>query len=395
MLRKQLNGGFGFTSGRVRAAQSIIYVIGTVLIIICFLIHFLIVTIITIPVYIFYFAVITVEKIKFNRGKIAAVCHNCHAKFDIPYYKCPGCEKIHKRLIPGAYGIVKRTCECGEIIPSTNFGGRSKLKAVCPICSENVESRESSPICIPIIGGVSSGKTSFMYSTLNTLINDVSKEKKWNIRFVNGKQEEKIQMDLESFNKGIQPGKTVKRNAVPYNVFINSNKFCSEKLLYMYDIAGEYFDMRSTIRRQNYYKHIDGLIFIIDSLSIEYVAKDINENQEFINSNPSNADVGDLIDRFILGLREVKEIEINKLIDVPIAVIVNKMDVVDFKGNTLDFLKETGEEKIIRKFEYNFSNYQFFSCSALGHSNIGKSYQPQGISEPIKWILGQTNSEMK
>lgn len=395
ILKQQLINGSYFTFGRVKAAQFIIYIIGNVLNAICFFIHFLVITIISIPIYVFYFVVMVMDKIKFTKEKISGICPHCHTKFDIPYYICPSCEKIHKRLISGPYGIVKRVCECGEVIPSTNFAGRFKLRAVCPRCSKAIESKETSPICIPIIGGVSVGKTSFMYSALNTLINDISREKKWNIRFLNEKEESKIREFLDTLNEGVLPGKTVKTDIVPYNVFINSDKFRSEKLLYMYDIAGEYFDIRASIRRHNYYKYIDGLIFIIDPLSIEGVVKNVSEKQEFINSNPSSTNVNDLIDRFILGLREVRELELNKLIDIPVAVIVNKMDVLDYKGNIIDFLKEAGEEKIIRKFEHNFSNYQFFSCSALGHSSIGKPYESQGISEPVKWILGQTNQDMK
>ncbi|MTK13440.1 MAG: hypothetical protein F8N39_15585 [Clostridiaceae bacterium] len=335
------------------------------------------------------------EKIKFTREKISGICPHCHTKFDIPYYICPSCEKVHKRLEAGPYGIMKRTCECGEVIPSTNFAGRDKLRAVCPRCSKSIESKETSPICIPIIGGVSAGKTSFMYSALNTLINDLAKAKKWNIRFLNEKEELKIRECLDTLNKGGLPRKTIKQDTVPYSVFINSDKFRSEKLLYMYDIAGEYFDIRASIRRHNYYKYTDGLIFIIDPLSIEGVVKRISEKQEFIKSSPSNTNVNDLLDRFILGLREVREIKLNKLIDIPVAVIVNKMDVLEDQEDIIEFLKDSGEEKLIRKFEHNFSNYQFFSCSALGHSSVGETYKSQGIFEPVEWILGQINQDMK
>ncbi len=395
VLKQQLINGSYFTFGRIKAAQFIIYIIGNVLNAICFFIHFLIITIISIPIYIFYFIVIAMEKIKFTREKISGVCPYCHIKFDIPYYICPSCGKVHKRLEAGPYGIMKRTCECGEVIPSTNFAGRAKLRAVCPRCSKSIESKETSPICIPIIGGVSAGKTSFMYSALNTLINDLAKAKKWNIRFLNEKEELKIRECLDTLNKGILPRKTIKQDTVPYSVFINSDKFRSEKLLYMYDIAGEYFDIRASIRRHNYYKYTDGLIFIIDPLSIEGVVKSISEKQEFIKSSPSNTNVNDLLDRFILGLREVKEIELNKLIDIPVAVIVNKMDVLEDQEDIIQFLKDSGEEKLIRKFEHNFSNYQFFSCSSLGHSSAGEPYESQGIFEPVEWILGQINQDMK
>lgn len=382
LLKQQLKKGEFFTYGRVKAAQAVIYVIGNIINGLFCIIHFLIVTFITVPGDIAYFIVKAIEKIKFTRGKISGVCYHCHAKFEIPYYICPECGRVHKKLVPGPYGLIKRVCSCGKVIPTTNLAGRYRLRAICPACSKELETKESSPICIPVIGGVSAGKTSFVYAVLSALINDISKEKKWNIRFLNREQEERTEKLLDLINKGTPPRKTIKTGIVPYNLFINSDKFSSEKLLYIYDIAGEYFDIRADIRRQNYYKYSNGLIFIIDPLSMEAASE-----------NGTNLE--DLVDRFILGFREVREMELNKLIDIPIAIIVNKMDLINNEGNILEFLKEAGEEKIIRKFEYNFSNYKFFSCSTLLASNIKKYSEEEGVSTIVKWILAEANKDMK
>lgn len=395
LLRQQLGEGDYFTSVRIRTSQFVIDIVGSFLNVIFFSVHFGVVTIISIPTYLPYSIVISIEKIKFAKCKISGVCPHCHSKFNIPYYICPGCGQIHRMLIPGPYGIIKRKCQCGAVIPSTNFSGRSKLKAICPVCSENIESREASPICIPIVGGKSVGKTSYMYVTVNKLINDISKEKKWNIRFLNGSEEEKFSKGISLLKKGVPPEKTNKEDTDAYNVFISSGKFSGEKLLYIYDIAGEYFYSRASIRRQNYYKYIHGVIFIIDPLSIRNKEKSIKLKDESINCNSSDANVDDLIDRFILGLREIKQIQLNKFIDIPVVVIINKIDAFDYKGDATDFLKEMGEEKIIRKFEHNFENYQFFLCSALGNAGKGETCGEKGIEESIKWILSQSNSELK
>ncbi|WP_241428174.1 TRAFAC clade GTPase domain-containing protein [Clostridium sp. DJ247] len=395
VLKQQLTEDSYFTLSRVKTAQVAIQIVGTLVNIMCFSIHFLIITVISIPIYLYYSIVISVERIRFIKGKIAGVCSHCHSKFNIPYYICPSCGEIHKMLIPGPYGIIKRKCKCGKVLPCTNSTGRFRLKAICPVCSKDIESRESSPICIPIVGGKFVGKTSFMYSTINALIEDISKEKKWNIRFLNQKLEEEMEKHLVLFKKGIPPEKTSKTDMDVYNVFINSDKFSSEKLLYMYDIAGEYFDLRTNIRRQNYYKYIHGLIFIIDPLSIACGEKDIKVKDQYKNSNSSDTNVDDLIDRFILGLREIKQIKLNKLIDVPVAVIVNKMDLFNYNGNVIDFLREMGEDKVIRKFEHNFANYEFFSCSVLENTDNEETYKAKEVAEPINWILSQANNELK
>ncbi|MCH5138639.1 hypothetical protein JMF89_15755 [Clostridiaceae bacterium UIB06] len=395
LLRKQLEEDDYFVLIKVRTTQFVIDVIGTILNAVFFFIHFLIVTIMSIPNFLLYSIVMSIEKVRFMKGKIWGVCPHCHSQFDIPYYICPGCGEIHKKLIPGPYGISKRKCRCGTVIPSTNFTGRFKLKAVCPVCSQNIESRETSPICIPIVGGKAVGKTSYMYEAADMLINDISKEKKWNIRFLNEGEEEKFNKGMASLKKGIFPEKTDKANTDAHNIFIGSKKFFSEKLLYMYDISGEYFCSRVGIRRQNYYKYINGLIFIIDPLSIVNEEKSIKIENKFINCNPSDTNTDDLIDRFIIGLREIKQIQLNKFIDIPVAVIINKMDAVDYKGEVMDFLKDAGEEKLIRKFEHNFANYKFFLCSVLGNTDSKEPCDKKGMEESIKWILSQANEELQ
>ncbi|MFL0197573.1 hypothetical protein ACJDU8_18680 [Clostridium sp. WILCCON 0269] len=388
-LKGELEVRSHFTYYRVKAAQKVIYIVGALLNAVFFSIHFLIITVISLPVYMLYFMVMSVEKIKFVRGRIWGVCPHCLSKFNIPYYVCPNCGRVHKVLTPGPYGIIKRKCKCKKVIPCTNLGGRFKLKALCPVCGKDIESRESSPICIPVVGPKSSGKTSFVYSAISTLIEHISGEKKWNMRFLNQESEEKIHRCVALFKKGIPPEKTANNHTDVYNVFINSHKFASEKLLYLYDIAGEYFNLRSNIRIQNHYKYIQGLVFIIDPLCMAHKEKYVKK-ENFIKINSVNANVHDFIDRFILGLREINQIELKKLIPVPLAVIVNKMDLFNYDGDIEDFLRDIGEDTIIKKFEYNFANYKFFPCSLVEDGDY-----KWGLKEAVSWILNESNNELK
>jgi hypothetical protein len=391
LLRKRVKEEDSFTLARIKTAQTVINTVGTLLIMFCFSIHFLIITVISVPIYLFYFLVISIEKIRFARKHIWVICPHCHHKFKIPNYICPDCGRIHKKLVPGPYGIIKRRCKCGTLLPSTNFIGRFRLKAVCPHCSEIIESGESSPVCISIIGAKGSGKTYFMYSIFNTLINCISKEKNWNMRFVNKDEEERFNKALDLFKKGNLLECSNKSIGYTNNIFISSDKFSSEKLLYIYDLPGESFELRANIRRQSYYKHIDGLIFIIDAMSLE----SSKEKYAFKNVSSTDVNVGDLIDRFILSLREIREISLDKLIDIPLAVIVNKVNKGSYKGDAIDFLREMEEEKIIRKFEHNFSNYKFFLCSMLQNVTQEDNDKSREIEEPLQWILINANKELK
>ncbi len=103
-----------------------------------------------------------VDRVYLIRKKIFTACHECKEKSLIPTYICPTCGAKHTNLTPGVYGILKRRCNCGEKLPTTFFNGRKNLEAECPVCGHKLMDRESRPICIPVVGGRSVGKTAFI-----------------------------------------------------------------------------------------------------------------------------------------------------------------------------------------------------------------------------------------
>ncbi|KAJ53566.1 GTPase SAR1 family protein [Clostridium tetanomorphum] len=356
---------------KLKAYQISLYLFGNIFIGIYGGIHFLIITIISIPIYIFYYVVIILKKVKRIRGRISNVCPHCYKKFELPYYVCVSCGRVHKRLVPGAYGIIKRKCACGEIIPCAFLEKTNKVKAICPSCSREVQVGDNAPVCISVVGLKSSGKTSFIIAAINSLLNNISKEKQWNTEFIK-----------ENF--------VDKDNSKVYNIFINSKKFSSKKLLYMYDIAGENFNNKDSIKRQKYYNYVHGVIFVIDISSL-INGGEINKRQ--IGSK-GISEINDLLDRFIFTLREIREIKFEESIDVPIAILINKMDCVEIKDNVEDFLNKVGGEMIIRKLGYNFENYRVFPCVSKGNYS-NEETDINYVEEPVKWILGEANNELK
>ncbi|MEW9097072.1 MAG: GTPase domain-containing protein [Clostridiaceae bacterium] len=338
---------------KLKAFEISIYIFGNIFRVIYTFVHFLIVTIISIPNYIFYYIIKTLKGAKRARGKLSNVCPHCYDKFQLPHYVCVKCGRVHKKLIPGPYGIVRRKCVCGETIPCAFYSRTDKIKAICPTCSKEVEIRESTPICISVVGPKASGKTSFILSAINLLLNNISREKKWDAKLLK---------------------ENLKEDGKIYNVFINSKKFSSEKLLYIYDILGEKFNDKDSIKKQKYYRYIDGLIFIIDP-------------------NVDMYEINDLLDRFIIALREIRQIKLDKFIPIPIAVVVNKIEELD--NNTENLLNEMGGEAVIRKINYNFTSYKFFACNNMANISKEKTYGVEYGSEPVKWILSEANRELK
>src|SRR5699024_11808434 len=108
---------------------------------------------------------------------------------------CPDCGAQHTNLPPGMYGILRRTCSCGRKLPTAFFNGRKKLQAICPNCLQRgrttyLNDRESRPLCIPVVGGRSVGKTAYITAFSKEFIENVAPAKGIEIEFYNSKKED-------------------------------------------------------------------------------------------------------------------------------------------------------------------------------------------------------------
>ena len=161
---------------------TIINVLAIIAVIICGSIITAIITAINLLILVVFMAIVyfgfsiiwIVDRLYLVRKKIFTACHECKEKSLIPTYICPKCGAKHTNLTPGVYGILHRKCNCGEKLPTVFFNGRKNLDAECPHCGHRLTDRESRPICIPIVGGRSVGKTAFITAFSKQFIENVA-----------------------------------------------------------------------------------------------------------------------------------------------------------------------------------------------------------------------------
>jgi len=103
-------------------------------------------------------------------------CVACFERIPYPAYICPNpkCDHIHWDIRPGRYGVLHRTCECGERMPTALLLGTArKLAAICPhrACQHQLEYRpgEEQETILPIFGAKGAGKTLLLYGITKTL----------------------------------------------------------------------------------------------------------------------------------------------------------------------------------------------------------------------------------
>ena len=368
-------------------------------------------------IYLGFSAVLVTERSYLLLRRVFTACPHCHSKSKLPVYICSGCGARHDQLIPGSYGILKRTCNCGQKLPTTFFNGRSKLAARCASCNRSVETSESTPLCIPIIGGPSVGKTCYLFAATKVLIEDIAPQRGWSTRFINNQTENLYQHVKTNFNAGKPPNKTTDRQAKAFNFFLSGN-FSPDKIIYLYDSAGEAFEGTNDLKTHKFYGYLHGFLFLIDPFSIPMLA---NRYQGQFDENavkPSRMNLEDVYDAMIINLEKNHKIKRSQKINRPCAVVINKIDVLDlesFLGDSAvaayqkkhklpniqrardmlcrELLEQYNFGNFARKLEAKFNVVRFFTCAALGETN--GIYKPRRVAEPITWLLGKADRDLR
>ncbi len=378
-------------------------------------------------VYIGFSVIWAVDRFYLVRKKIFTACHECKEKSLIPVYICPKCGSKHTNLTPGVYGILHRTCNCGKKLSTTFFNGRKNLEAGCPHCGHALTDRESRPICIPIVGGRSVGKTAFITAFSKEFIESVAPAKGFDIEFYNNKKEEIYKEITQDYIMGStrmtdRPQDVNHASSVSFSFFVKHSKFSPERLIHIYDIAGEVFTDNNENEVQKQYEYCQGIVLIVDPFSIpsiRYKYEELLEPEDI--AGIGKADINEIINSFLNKLREVTGLSDNKMATVPLAVIINKIDSAGLEqdiGETAveklmrtapdkfmnyydtqdylcrKFLKENDMQSFLNNINIQFENNRFFACSAIGHTRDKGKYEPKGVLPPMQWLFGIADNKM-
>ena len=413
-------------------SMFVISVCGTLITVLISTINIIILLVCACAVYIVLLLVWAIDRIYLWKNKIFVACDQCKERSLIPAYICPNCGAKHTKLVPGSYGIFKRTCSgtggqvCGEKLPATFFNGRQKLAAECPACGNPLTTSNSSignetrPICIPVVGGRSVGKTAFITAFSKEFIETVVPSKSWEVEFYN-REKAAIYKEIEQDYQTGSTRMTARSNdlnqasAISFSFFLKGRNLKPPRLIHIYDIAGEVFTDNSENEVQKQYEYCQGIVLILDPFSIpeiRYRYEELLEPEDI--AGIGNANINSIADTFFNKLREVIGLSDNKLLNIPIAVVINKIDAAglnqDIGELAVNKLKKKDPEKykdfydvqdyLCRKFLIEngmgnfvngicnkFKNNRFFACSAIGHTRDKGSYMPKGIMAPMEWIF--------
>jgi GTPase SAR1 family protein len=393
-------------------------IIGSIWTIIFTIIHVTVVSAFMCLIYVLFTALWLLDRLVLALNAISARCPDCKARCIIPAFTCPNCGTEHKKLVPGPYGVFSHRCSCGARLPSTFLNGRSKLEAHCPDCGHDLAASNARNFGIQLVGGVSSGKTTFLAAFLHIYLEKMNKKRSVRIKLHPDPEFKEME---RWFTQGFSESTSV-MNAAMYSIVhtLPGSKFSHQ--LSVYDIAGEVFSSQSASRVQGQYRYCEGIIIVVDPFSSRSVRAAYEG--EYAGQRPSNystQDIQEVITGFIDEFSKIGVLSVGKISDVPVSVIISKSDVnvvkreigyvkinsayrTDSRYQSKDDARDTicrnylntiGMAGMINNLTAQFSKIHYFPVSAMGHEiDTSEAYDPWGIMEPVMWVIKEKNQEL-
>ena len=406
-------------------AMICVLIFGTILTAAASVIHVAVLAFAFAAIYIMFGIVWLLDRIYILIHKISNACPNpeCQEHFLIPAYACPECGRVHTRLMPGKYGILYRTCLCGNRMPTTFLNGRNKLEtAFCPTCGYNLSGDTGSrQLAIPVIGGPDVGKTCLINMGVYNMMNKVAVQRGWEMEFMSELDKREYTSIIKRMDKGILPDKTDKDALTAYQISVRIPNDKVGRRLYIYDISGEMFSDSGLVQRSKAFGYADGFLFLIDPLTIPDYSMKIIDTVEPEKYGASSKDFDDIFDIMLNNLQVLFNLKPSDVLKRNLAVVITKMDIPgledeigdtaaqDYMNHNPDcksfeaaknavcerFLEENGEGNFVREAKSRFKGVRFFTASALGHNIEGKAFSSVDAEQPFMWIIEQVDPKMK
>jgi hypothetical protein len=401
-----------------------VMVFGTVVFLAASAVHGVILLVLLAVIYTAFTVVYLAERGYLLARRFFTVCPECHEKASLPQYFCPACSAVHDQLIPSSYGILRHTCRCGQKLPATFFLGRGALESQCRVCAKKLEQShtESRKLFVPVTGAKSVGKSAFLYTALQALVDHGADELGLSHSFVEAGTEGDFQRVRDQLARGRRPDVTM--DTLPRALTLRLDRpGQSPRVLYLYDPAGEAFADTQGTGLHKYQEYLSGLVFLVDPFAIPAVADEYRAQLagQADALRPSTVPTEDTFARIVIGMEEFFKLKKGKRIRVPVAVVVSKADAFDLEerigeravdarmamlpGASREAVRDTvvreqlrawGEGPFVQQLETRCASVRYFTCSSLGRmpDSTGQAFEGRGVLDPLLWIIGEADGAL-
>jgi len=344
-------------------------------------------------------------------------CPHCYETFTLPKFVCPSCGKVHDQLLPGRCGILFVRCGCNRVfLPCASFTGRSFLASKCPKCSGDLPAANPRHFSITVMGGNNSGKAAFLSAFLY-LYKSVIRRK--HFLTIEGKPDVYFNELNEMYHSGNPSDNKESRT---YSIIHKYGKMKTD-ILTLYDTLAKFIVTDSYPRSPKYFGFSNGIILIIDPLSVQHVQREFKDEKGVEARYDPHDDTNQMIVQFIDKYNTICGSSSGVISSIPVAVVISKVDVDNVKREISmdkikalysenpslynrdknvardqicrEYLTKVGLVNVLHNIEANFSNVSFFPVSALGHApKEGMAFTPIGVMEPVAWVAKMGRSRI-
>ena len=300
-------------------------------------------------------------------GQSFSVCPKCKRNFSRPKVRCR-CGLILDYPVPNEYGYKVHTCNNGHDIPCTH-GRRGDLVTVCPYCDAEIDTRESIPVSIAMVGAVGAGKTTMMLAAVGT-ITQVARSR---------------DVAVEAITPGVSKQAVAAKDVVAKTasgeldsecLFLRSRDMADRQLI-INDISGVEFEPRDgKVLFEEYYTYSDGIVFVFDPVSLEHGGR--------------GATPMDVFESFHSMFTQINGVGPGSVSRIPFAVVASRNDVMSpplQNANVRKFLIDNGQEGFVKVLESVFSDVRYFAASSVGEDC-------KSAAAPFWWIVGKSDQEL-
>ncbi len=331
-----------------------------------------------------------------------------------------------------------------DATPSKGFFKRGDShSAKCPTCNRETQKRvcknchfelmhdagTTEEYSIAIIGGRSSGKSTYIATLIRRLKNEVGSNFHASVNAMNDFTRKRYLDDFETplfRNKRLLPptqtasvGSKLKTPMVYRITFDNNGKRKAANLV-LFDTAGE--DMQSLdamSAEARYICYADAIIFLLDPLQIDAVRDELN-GENLPNEDPG-AEPIQIIERLRELYERVLKLKAIQKVEKPIAFTLSKVDrlypIIDpgsglhHTGEHFGMLNSTDTQSIHTEIQNyietwigpsfqntvqaQFAKFRYFGISAIGSAPTidGRieTIAPIRVEDPILWIFHELN----
>ena len=351
-----------------------------------------------------------VDELGMWRRRPRSDCPVCKKRVRLPAFRCK-CGRVHRRLRPGPYGILRHRCKCGVTkLPCTFLSGRAKVTPVCPACSTELAASDARPLVFQLAGGTRSGKTAYLSAFFHEIGEQIDDSKRLSRKVTDAYGT--AFGELTKWYYGGTCPETVLRSGKMYPMLIDG--LSVRRQLSVFDVTGNLFSGEVSTNEMPQLTWCDGLLLVIDP----FCGTKLRKPEKTAVSTMSTETV---VNYFIRHLTDAGHMKATARCTIPLAVLIAKADepevrrtisparIAALHSNNPDqyagpdeardaicrqFLLDIGLNAAISELETQFTNIRYYPVSAQGHPSDTTAFEPWGVTEPVEWMLKRKDARL-